>query len=146
MYFPGDIMRNRISRAVCPFSNSLLTMIEWEKIIWNNMKRKKSGDPPVPPERRETLRRRIVSALDAVPMSARDISVEVGLSEKEVYGHLEHIRRTFNRKSDDFRVTPAACRQCGFVFRKRDKLRKPGKCPVCHSENIGEPMFSVKRD
>ena len=109
------------------------------------MKKKKSGDPPVPPERRETIRKRIASVLDSVPMSAKDISVEVGISEKEVYGHLEHIRKTLNRRERIFTVTPAACRQCGFVFRKREKLRKPGRCPVCQSEKIDEPIFSVKR-
>ena len=109
------------------------------------MKKKRSGEPPVPPERRETIRRRIASALDSIPMSAKEISAEVGVSEKEVYGHLEHIRRTLNRTERFFIVTPAKCRQCGFVFRKRDRLRKPGKCPVCQSEQIGEPMFSVKR-
>ncbi len=109
------------------------------------MKKKRSGDPPVPPERRETIRKRIASVLDSIPMSARDISVEVGISEKEVCGHLEHIRITLNRRERIFTVTPPACRQCGFVFRKREKLRKPGRCPVCQGEQIDEPMFSVKR-
>ena len=40
-------------------------------------------------------------------------------------------------------VVPAACLACGFVFRTRQRLTRPGRCPVCDSSHIEPPRFSV---
>jgi len=104
------------------------------------MKNKKE---PVPLERHETIRRGIISLIEGNPLSARDISGQVSISEKEVYLHLEHIRKTVNKSGKILSVTPPQCRDCGFVFKKRERLRKPGKCPVCKGSRIEEPLFSV---
>jgi predicted Zn-ribbon and HTH transcriptional regulator len=74
-----------------------------------------------------------------------DLSAELRVSEKEVYGHLEHIQKSVQRKEFNLVVSPAICQKCGFVFRKRDRLTKPGKCPVCRGEKIQEPLFSIER-
>jgi predicted Zn-ribbon and HTH transcriptional regulator len=105
----------------------------------------KSREPFIPVERHETIRQKIISLLEGKTLSAREISVEACISEKEVYEHLEHIHRTFNKMKHNLIVTPSACKKCGFVFRKRDKLKKPGKCPVCRNEVISEPFFSIKK-
>jgi len=107
--------------------------------------KKKPEEPFVPVERRDTIRREIRSLLENRAFSAREISACIGVSEREVYEHLEHILRTINRREHNFVVTPAACKKCGFVFRKRERLRKPGKCPVCRHEMISDPFFSVKK-
>ncbi len=107
--------------------------------------KKKFKEPFVPVERQETIRQKIISLLDGRTLSARDISIDVGVSEKEVYEHLEHIQRTINKRERNFIITPAVCKKCGFVFRKRDRLNKPGKCPVCRNEVIQEPLFSVRK-
>ncbi|MBI4689740.1 MAG: transcriptional regulator [Nitrospirae bacterium] len=104
---------------------------------------RKHKEPSIPAERSETIRQKIISVLEGQTLSAKDISGHVGISEKEVYGHLEHIRRTMNRKDHDLNITPAECRKCGFVFRKRERLKKPGKCPVCRNDLIQEPFFSI---
>jgi predicted Zn-ribbon and HTH transcriptional regulator len=106
--------------------------------------KKKPLNPFVPVERRETIRQKIVSLLEGNTLSARDISVEAGISEKEAYEHLEHIERTISKGNHTFTVTPAACKKCGFVFRKRERLKKPGKCPACRSESIEDPLFSIE--
>ena len=103
--------------------------------------KKRVKEPVIPVARQETLRQKIMSLLQANTLSAKDISSEVGISEREVYEHLEHIHRTTH---EYFIVTPPACRKCGFVFRKRERLKKPGKCPVCRSELIQEPVFSIR--
>ncbi len=100
--------------------------------------------PFVPIERHETIRQKIAVLLEGNTLSAKDISVEIGVSEKEAYDHLEHIERTAHQKNKTFVVTPAECKKCGFVFRKREKLKKPGRCPVCRNEAILEPLFSIK--
>ena len=107
--------------------------------------KKKFKEPFVPVERQETIRQKIMSLLDSRTLSARDISIDVGISEKEVYEHLEHIQRSINKRERNFIVTPAVCKKCGFVFRKRDRLNKPGKCPVCRNEIIQDPFFSVRK-
>jgi len=107
--------------------------------------KKKFKEPFVPVERQETIRQKIMSLLDSRILSARDISIDVGISEKEVYEHLEHIQRSINKRERNFIVTPAVCKKCGFVFRKRDRLNKPGKCPVCRNEIIQDPFFSVRK-
>ncbi|MGW8272330.1 MAG: transcriptional regulator [Thermodesulfovibrionales bacterium] len=95
------------------------------------------------PERLDTVRHQIVSALRGRTLSARDISQEVRIAEREVYDHLEHIRKSLSRKDRALVVVPARCRKCGFEFRKRERLKAPGKCPVCRGESIEDPLFSV---
>jgi predicted Zn-ribbon and HTH transcriptional regulator len=104
---------------------------------------KKAKEPAVPVERRDTVRHEIVSVLRGRNLSARDISVEVHIPEKEVYEHLEHVRKSANKKDLTLLIEPAECLKCGFVFRKREKLRKPGRCPVCRGEQIQDPLFSI---
>ncbi len=107
------------------------------------MKKKKPKEPFIPVERQETVRQKIISVLFGKTISAKEISADVRVSEKEIYEHLEHIQMTINKSEVKFIITPAECKKCGFVFRKRARLKKPGKCPVCRSELIQEPLFSI---
>ena len=107
--------------------------------------KKKSKEPFIPVERQETIRQKIISLLEGKALSVREISVEAGVSEKEVYGHLEHIQRTVNKMKHNLIVTPSSCKKCGFIFRKRERLTKPSKCPVCRNEVIQEPLFSIRK-
>ncbi len=78
---------------------------------------------------------------------ARQISGELRIPERDVYDHLEHIRKTMEKGKSRLAVAPAQCERCGFVFRKRARLKKPGRCPICRSESVQEPVFSIeKRD
>lgn len=101
-------------------------------------------EPSIPMEMHDTVRREITAALEQGERSARDLSREVGISEKEVYSHLEHIRKSMSAAGRHLAVTPAECRKCGFVFSKRERLKKPGKCPACRGESIHEPLFSIE--
>ena len=101
-------------------------------------------EPPIPTAMRDTARRAIIAALEEGDRSARDLSSEIGIPEKEVYSHLEHIRKTMSATRRHLAVTPAECKKCGFVFSKRERLTKPGKCPVCRGESIHEPLFSIE--
>jgi transcriptional regulator len=107
--------------------------------------KKKAKEPPVPVERIDTVRHEIASVLEGRTMSAKEISAGVRISEKEVYVHLDHIQKTMSRKERRLVVTPASCLKCGFVFKKRDRLTKPGRCPVCHGELLEEPLFTIER-
>ncbi|HET6421166.1 MAG TPA: ArsR family transcriptional regulator [Geobacteraceae bacterium] len=104
---------------------------------------KKPKKPFIPPEKHDTVRREIVEILRRQEMSARQISSTIGISEKDVFDHLEHIRAMLHGKGTGISVTPARCMKCGFVFRKRDRLSKPGRCPVCRGEQVEDPLFSI---
>ena len=107
----------------------------------------KSKSPPVPGEKSDTTRREIVAVLlDGSMLTARDISMRVRISEREVYQHLEHIRRSFQKRDCQLITTPARCNDCGFLFKKRERLKKPGKCPVCRGESIQHPLFSIREN
>jgi predicted Zn-ribbon and HTH transcriptional regulator len=101
-----------------------------------------------PAERSETFRTAIISELRAVgrPASAKEISALVGLGEKEVIGHLAHIRRSGRSREESLTVTPAVCKTCGFVFRKRERFTRPSRCPKCRGERIEEPLFSLEME
>jgi predicted Zn-ribbon and HTH transcriptional regulator len=108
--------------------------------------KKKPKEPAIPSETSDTVRHAILFALEAGPRSAREISAEVSISEREVYDHLEHVKKTVTKDNRRLVVTPAECRKCGFVFEKRTRLKKPGKCPVCRGESIADPLFSVSNE
>ena len=105
--------------------------------------RQRPRKPVVPRPAGETLRRAISELILDQPLSAREISVQAHIMEKEVYGHLEHIRHSLHAGGNQLEVTPAECRACGFVFSKRDRLTPPGRCPLCRHEAISEPLFSL---
>ena len=107
--------------------------------------RREFRGPSVPPERQGTLRKEIMNFLEGRILSAKELSGAMGIPVKEVYDHLEHIQRSMSKGEHRLSVLPAECKKCGFVFRKRERMKKPGKCPVCRGESIQEPLFSIAR-
>jgi len=101
-------------------------------------------EPFVPSEAHSTTRKAIIVELVEGPRSARDLSAAVRISEREVSSHLEHIRKSLLSSPRHLMLVPAECKKCGFVFAKREKLRRPGKCPVCKGESIQEPRFVIE--
>ena len=74
--------------------------------------------------------------------TAKDISRRLGIRERDVYEHLVHVQRS--RRSGVHLVSqPARCLNCDYVFIKRERLTTPGRCPVCRSERVSEPMFRI---
>jgi len=98
----------------------------------------------VPAERGETVRQEIRAFLEGPPATVREISGAVRASEKEVLGHLQHLEKSLSRQGSRLVVAPAECGKCGFVFRKRTRFKKPGRCPLCRGTVIHEPLFSVE--
>jgi transcriptional regulator len=101
------------------------------------------GRPPVPEERADTVRHHLVALLEEYSLSARELSRITGIPEGELCDHLEHVRRTLHKEGRTLFVEPALCERCGFQFRKRNRLSKPGKCPLCHGTLIASPLFSI---
>ncbi len=102
----------------------------------------KESHPPI--EREETVRKSIVDLIEVRSLSAKEISGYVRISEKEVFDHLAHIKKTIRKQNRKVTITPSRCKQCGFEFKKRERLKKPGKCPICKNETIEETSFFIK--
>lgn len=67
------------------------------------------------------------------------------LRPSDIYEELEHVAKTLKRRGLKLVVVPARCRQCGYEFRDRERLKKPSKCPRCRSERIDPPKFYIER-
>ena len=94
-------------------------------------------------ERHATVRSALRQVLREGPLTARELSARVGISEKDVSGHLEHLARSLRHSGERLRVEPAQCLGCGFVFKARTRLSKPSKCPACRSERVDPPRFVI---
>ena len=89
-----------------------------------------------------TPRQAIKELLGEQPYSALELSQRLSLSEKEVLGHLVHIARAPG-SGCHFQITPAVCKHCGFIFKKRERLTSPSRCPLCRHQSITRPRFAL---
>ncbi|WP_029897574.1 transcriptional regulator [Desulfohalovibrio reitneri] len=99
--------------------------------------------PRKPPEREATARQRMESVLRHGIFPAKEISVLAGVSEKRVASELEHLAKSLRARGERLVVEPAACRDCGHVFAKRERLSAPSRCPVCKSGRVRPPEFTI---
>jgi len=96
-------------------------------------------------ERAETLRRQIMDELESTqePLSIRELSQLLGISEKDILSHLEHIEKTLRNSKEKLLKKPSYCRKCGFEFGKRKDFKRPSRCPSCRSEYISPPLLYI---
>jgi predicted Zn-ribbon and HTH transcriptional regulator len=102
---------------------------------------------PIPPARGATVRSALEAELAAAPetgLTARELSERVGIPEKEVAGHLEHLEKSLRAGGARLEVLPAECLACGYVFRERRRLTRPGACPRCRATRVAPPAFRVR--
>ena len=97
--------------------------------------------PAAPREAEDTPRVRLRELLRQGPATARELSERAHVSEKEVRLHLQHLIRSARTRGEQVTIEPARCEGCGFVFEGRDRLGKPGRCPVCRGSHIRPPRF-----
>lgn len=100
-------------------------------------------EPRPPAPRHATLRQALAAALRTGEHSAHDLSRLVGLPEKAVAGHLEHLARSLPAHSEQLVVTPPACLACGYAFPDRARLTRPSRCPRCRGTHLAEPLFRI---
>jgi predicted Zn-ribbon and HTH transcriptional regulator len=99
--------------------------------------------PGEPAERRVTVREALRQVLTEGPRTARELSARVGVSERDVAGHLEHLARSLKQRGDRFEVEQASCLDCGFVFKDRSRFTRPSRCPRCKSQQLSTPRFAI---
>ena len=94
----------------------------------------------------KTVRRRILALLRSRQMSARELSQSLGIEEKEVYSHLDHVHRSAVPLGLRLQIRPSQCLKCGFVFKDRARFTPPGRCPRCKGTYLQKPAFRIIRD
>ena len=95
-----------------------------------------------------TLRQQIMEAITGASKSARELAHLLRIPEREVEAHLVHIEKSVGGRRGQpdgrrFRLEPASCSDCGFVFRDRTRLTTPSRCPTCRSEQIVPPRYRI---
>jgi len=90
-----------------------------------------------------TKRQEIIHFLTQADFSARELSKATSTREKDVYDHLHHIEKSAKNLPYKFKITSAQCLSCDFVFKKRDRLTRPSKCPKCKNQQIEPARFQL---
>ena len=98
-----------------------------------------------PDGKRQTIRQQIVSLLNSDELTVRDLSQAVSITEKEVMNHLGHRERSVRNRVKRLFETPYKCLSCGFIFEKRTRFTKPGRCPECKNSHIQTARYLIKK-
>ena len=96
-----------------------------------------------PKPRSATIRESLLEVLREEPCTARDLSRRVGIPERDVKGHLEHLERSLRRRSETLVVEPARCLACDFTP-TRHPYSRPARCPRCRGRRLTLPRFHVE--
>ena len=91
----------------------------------------------------QTIRQEIIDLLSRQEMGVRQLSGQIGIQEKEVIEHLSHIARSLAVKGKKLTIRPAECLLCGYVFEKRQRFTRPGRCPRCKKSHLQSPVFYI---
>ncbi|MDY7032301.1 MAG: transcriptional regulator [Thermodesulfobacteriota bacterium] len=90
-----------------------------------------------------TIRQNIIDLLIDEELNARDLSQAIGIPEKDVYEHLSHIERSVEAQGKRLIILPFRCLVCGFIFEKRKRFTRPGRCPSCKKGHLQRPTYRV---
>lgn len=92
----------------------------------------------------QTARQRLIVLLTRARFSSYQLAQLLGIAERQVEDHLEHVVKTVARdQGRRFVLEPSVCQDCGFVFRERRKLTRPSRCPRCRTESISAPRYGI---
>ena len=98
------------------------------------------------PERQQTVRATLRRVLAEGFFTAHELSKRIGISEKDVAGHLEHLARSLRGGGGRLEVEPARCIECGFRFNERTRFTTPSRCPQCKDEAVAPPRFHATEE
>lgn len=91
-----------------------------------------------------TQRQEIIDMLRYRSLTVKEIADEFLTIPEIIVEHLKHIKATVYPQEKLMHTDPA-CRDCGFIFKERQKLKPPGKCPKCKSHRIDAPKYFIKK-
>lgn len=87
-----------------------------------------------------TRRKDIIELLSKQAMTVRELAEFFHADARDILIDLEHIAKSVRPKLE---MEPSSCKSCGFVFKKRERHKRPSRCPECKAEKITEPIFSI---
>ena len=88
------------------------------------------------------FRRKLIDILLNNFMTVPQIARAVDESPSTIESDLKHLQKSLKHTEYMMEITPAECRKCGFEF-SEDKLKKPSRCPECHSTWLHEPELRI---
>lgn len=91
----------------------------------------------------QTKRQELTRLLEEHTLTAREISQEMGIPEREVYHHLSHIARSAASQGRTLNIESFACLGCGHVFEDRKRFSPPGRCPRCKGTRLEKPRYRI---
>ncbi|MBN2111761.1 transcriptional regulator [Candidatus Woesearchaeota archaeon] len=91
-----------------------------------------------------TRREEIAELLKQRPWTPKELVEYFGCTMAEIIEDLEHVRRS-TQPPLMFRFKPPMCRNCGFLFKERSKMKPPSKCPRCRGEGIEEARYMIRQ-
>jgi hypothetical protein len=100
-------------------------------------------EPRPPAPRLATIRQALTDVLHREAHSAHELSRLVGIPEKAVADHLDHLARSLPAHGERLLFPPPECLTCGFAFPDRRRLTRPSRCPRCRGTHLAEPMFQI---
>lgn len=89
------------------------------------------------------FRKYLIDILLNQPTSLFELSRLLEEKPKDLEDDLHHLFKSLKNMPYRSVILPAACKKCGFIFNK-DKMSKPGKCPMCKGTWISEPLIHVE--
>jgi len=107
------------------------------------MSMQRSRPDPSQRESNRSIRQALMELLEEEQASALEISQILGIPEKEVYLHLEHIERTLLNRGRKLVTHPFSCLDCGFLFTNRKRFSRPGRCPKCKGSHLGRATYEI---
>lgn len=90
-----------------------------------------------------TRRQQIMEMLSREPISLQHLANHFRVEMREISDDVKHIRLSIKGRAD-LVMQPAQCRQCGYVFRGRSRVKRPSRCPRCKHERIMPSLFSIR--
>ena len=96
-------------------------------------------------EARVTLPQALETALlSATPKSLKELSSELGVSEKLLPDALLKLGRSLSKTRQRLQQVAPLCIGCGFEFVDRARAHRPSRCPRCRSERIAPAKFWIE--
>ena len=92
----------------------------------------------------DTPRGQIHAALREGFATARDLSKRVGIPERDVAWHLEHLERSAKSRGERLEIEESRCLGCDYDFPGRRRFTRPGRCPRCGSTRLTLPRFRIE--
>lgn len=90
-----------------------------------------------------TIRQQLSTLLGAGPCTARELSQQLRISEKQVTQHLEHIARSAAGRGRRLKILPIHCLDCGYGFSDRKRFTPPSRCPRCKQSHLEEVRYAI---